>query len=586
MTIGADAEMSSDDESAEVVLLRPTLTFETITFSDGQTLSFEPDEIVVFVGPNNAGKSAALRELQEWIKKSQAQNVIKNVTFKKLGQVADFQSYLEKNSQIVGVFGERRYAGIGYNIHHSHVGWFDNPTDRHPVSAFFSARLPTETRIIGADPAGAIALFNEAPTHPIHLLLMDDELAAKTSTLFKRAFGEELIVFRAGGSSFPLRVGTRPKLAPGKDELSRSFIDELNNLSVPLSSQGDGMRSFATVLIHALAAENQSVQFLDEPEAFLHPPQARLLGEFIARERSGKSQLFIATHSTDILEGLMAGDLDKVRIIRVQRRGNINIIKELPREKTKSISTDTLTRYSGVFKGIFYKNVFISESDSDCLFYNSILDLPAVSGDRQPDVLFVHAAGKHRMAKMAETLRMLNVSVSIIADVDLISNEEDLKGVYESLGGDWSSIEGHCIAVKKAVESIRPALSADQVVQQIRGEIESVGGSIPFPKSSERAIKQIFKNVSPWSVVKQAGRSAIRGGQAIKHFDQLVEKCSEFGLWVVPVGELEGFCRSVEGSHGPGFVQKVLEEKDLALDPELQEARDFMRRIWASADQG
>ena len=36
-------------------LIRPSLTFESITFSDGQTLTFEDDEIVVFVGPNNAG---------------------------------------------------------------------------------------------------------------------------------------------------------------------------------------------------------------------------------------------------------------------------------------------------------------------------------------------------------------------------------------------------------------------------------------------------------------------------------------------------------------------------------------------------
>ena len=39
------------------------LTFEEITFSDGTLISLEPDDVVVLVGPNNAGKSAALREL-------------------------------------------------------------------------------------------------------------------------------------------------------------------------------------------------------------------------------------------------------------------------------------------------------------------------------------------------------------------------------------------------------------------------------------------------------------------------------------------------------------------------------------------
>jgi hypothetical protein len=50
----------------------------------------------------------------------------------------------------------------------------------------------------------------------------------------------------------------------------------------------------------------------------------------------------------------------------------------------------------------------------------------------------------------------------------------------------------------------------------------------------------------------------------------------------VPVGEIEGFCRSI-GSHGPGFVEKVLEERDLETDSELQDARDFIGKIWKKA---
>ena len=55
------------------------------------------------------------------------------------------------------------------------------------------------------------------------------------------------------------------------------------------------------------------------------------------------------------------------------------------------------------------------------------------------------------------------------------------------------------------------------------------------------------------------------------------------GLWIVPVGELEGFCKSV-GGHGPRWVQQVIEERDLANDPELQRAREFVSEIWNSKD--
>ena len=65
------------------------------------------------------------------------------------------------------------------------------------------------------------------------------------------------------------------------------------------------MRSFASVILHLLAPITPSILLLDEPEAFLHPPQARLLGEIIAKEKSHRAQLFVATHSSDVLQGLM-----------------------------------------------------------------------------------------------------------------------------------------------------------------------------------------------------------------------------------------------------------------------------------------
>jgi hypothetical protein len=39
----------------------------------------------------------------------------------------------------------------------------------------------------------------------------------------------------------------------------------------------------------------------------------------------------------------------------------------------------------------------------------------------------------------------------------------------------------------------------------------------------------------------------------------------------------------VDGRHGPGFVAKVLEERNLEIDAELQDARAFVSKIWARA---
>ena len=564
-------------------LIRPSLTFESITFSDGQTLTFEDDEIVVFVGPNNAGKSASLRELKSYLTSPAPQTVITNVSIKTVGNSNDLRAYLEKHSQKTGFMPNLAYSGTGYNIHHSHVINFDQINNRGPVAPFYGAHVATENRIVGSNPAGAIALHQAPATEPIHQLLIDPNLASDICKLFNTAFGEDLIVLRAGGSTFPLHVGKKPEIQVGQDELSKSFVDQLLKDSVALQNQGDGMRSFTTVLLNVLVANNHTVQFLDEPEAFLHPPQARLLGEYIAQKRRGKSQLFIATHSTDILDGLMASNVSKVRIIRIQRAGKINRIKELSKEKTLAIAKDALTKYSGVFKGIFYKHVIITESDGDCQFYSSFLNLKSIAGDKQPDVLFIHAAGKHRMGQLVETLKSLDVPVSVIADIDILNDENTFKNLFEKVGGTWVDIAGAWRAIKNDVEARRPPLNVEQVKTLILNQLTPLSGTEPFPKPVEHSIKQIFKTLSPWGAIKQAGRSALNG-LSVGHFDDISQKCAEKGLWIVPVGELEGFCRSIAASHGPDFVEKVLEQRDLESDNELLEARTFVKKIWTAAN--
>lgn len=99
----------------------------------------------------------------------------------------------------------------------------------------------------------------------------------------------------------------------------------------------------------------------------------------------------------------------------------------------------------------FFQHVVICEADADCMFYQSILNLPSISGERRPDVLFVHSSGKGRMAKLAQTLRSLDVPVSVVADVDVLNDEATFRDLFQKLGGEWPEIEEHWRVVVQAV---------------------------------------------------------------------------------------------------------------------------------------
>ena len=566
----------------------PAVTFNSITFSDGTTISLEPDDVVVFVGPNNAGKSVALRELEGQVQSSFAGTVVKQVGLSRIGTDEEILAYIRKHTKKTPSPQHTKYSGYGFSLLEEHIALFwSNSHGLSDLSPFFCMRLQTETRITASNAAPGFRANKEPASHPIHFLYSKDTLENRISDYFRRAFGEDLMVDRSAGTDFPLLVGKRllPVTENGEDRLSSAYIDRLRASTVLLEAQGDGMRSFASVILYLLAPNTPSILLLDEPEAFLHPPQAKLLGELIAQERSSRSQLFVATHSSDVLKGLLNVAPDNLRVLRMRREGLVNRVTEWDKARAKEISTDPLMKYSSVLSGVFHERVIICEADSDCTFYSSLLDLPDVHGGQQPDVLFVHANGKDRMASLVKALRELDVPVDVIADIDVLNDETVFKNLLDALGGDWSAIQPMRQTVCLSIEQKKPPLNAGEIKEAIDVVFEDVQPTGPFPREKRSGIDKIFRKATPWDAVKAAGEAAIPAGEATTKFKKLQDLCKTVGLWIVSVGELEGFCKSI-GGHGPPWVRQVLESRDLSKDSDLQRARAFVREIWLSRSSG
>lgn len=560
----------------------PTLTFESVAFSDGTTISLDPTDVVVFVGPNNAGKSAALRDLENFVGPPFQGTVVKSAKLRRVGTPDKLIDFIRKHADKTGSDPNATFEGDGFMIsaNPEHIDEFWSGDHIRDLRDFFCRRLSAESRIKDSDPADAISFPRRYTNHPIQSLYLNDLLEHRISGYFRRAFGEDLIVFRMGGRTCPLLVGVRPAPSPQEDRVSRSYNERLLRSTVPLEQQGDGMRSFASVIIHLLAPQTPSILIIDEPEAYLHPPQARLLGEIIATERPDRIQLFIATHSSDVLEGLLNVAPERLRVVRFERKLNMNInsVTELNKARAKEISADPLIKYSSVLSGVFHKRVVIAEADADCMFYSALSSLPQVHGDQQMDVLFVHANGKHRMPALARALVDLKVRVDVIADMDILQEEEFFRRLILSLGGDWSKFEQKARCVRKAIEQRKATRTSKEIVGEVSQILEKAPKNGEFPGSLKKQIEESLKDLSPWSMLKKTGRTAIPRGQPSSTYSELEGLCADIGLWIVPVGELEGFCMEV-GKHGPAWVQQVFEQFNPKESPELEAARGFVGRV-------
>lgn len=559
----------------------PRVAIISLTFSDDTKVSISPDDVVLVVGPNNAGKSAALRAIRDKLQGEAFSPVLQALEIQRTGSAETLRSWLvgwtvRRSGSPVG---DPVFQALGQSVQQSTAyHWWER--EGHVLGAlsrWFCHFLSAEERLQICKPPGNIALLHADPIHPIHFLQRDDELELRLSAKFRKAFGIDLIVHRNAGNQVPLHVGARPIPGPGKDRVSREFVEELEELPT-LDYQGDGMRSFAGVLL-STSVGKESIMLIDEPEAFLHPPQARLLGTTLVQDRHKDRQLFIATHSTDILRGVLDAESPAVKVLRVQRSGDKNTVRMLDNHRIKELWGDPLLRYSNILDGLFHERVVVCEADSDCRFFAAVLDAVIASksdDSKRPDLMFTHCGGKSRLPVVVRALREVDVPVNAVADFDVLSEEEPLKSIIGALGIDWASLQKDWQIVKSAVDSKKPDLSTEEVKNEILKVLTDTSTQF-FPSKAKTHIQAILRRSSAWAHAKSVGKSFVPPGDPSRACERLLSNLRTGGLFVVEVGELEGFVRT-ENGHGPKWVNAVL-ARDLSSDPEIEAARRFVQDL-------
>lgn len=548
----------------------------TLKFKNGEIVDLKENSIVVFVGPNNSGKSLTLKEISQLTSRSVIENNI----------VDSIEITAKGNSSCFLEVIQNRKKNGNYHFLDNHNSSLDGRTlssnwdtlvsgtqgGKSAISPFLVKNMNTLNRLNLVSPPANIDFLNELRNHPIHVLKENSEKESQFSQYFKQAFGEDIIVNHGAGSQIPIHVGEKPLATLEHDRVSTVYQKKLRELPF-LHEQGDGMKSFAGVFL-TLFADDFSINIIDEPEAFLHPPQSTLLGQMVSQKLGEKKQLFIATHSAHFLKGLLQGALDRLIVIRVQRHKNTNSIKILENKDLQNIWKDSILRHSNILDGLFHKKVVLTESDSDCRFYNAICSAIVENNSlSSPDILFVQSGGKHRFPVIITALTKLEVPLTIIGDFDFYHDENPAKTIYELLDGNWEDIKSDFHKVKKSIDEKRPELETIKLIEEINTVFESFTDKI-IPEQKIKAIQTLLKKSSPWSQAKSSGKAYLPAGETILAFNRIQDAFKVKNVFILELGEIEAFDKSI-GGHGPKWVNQVL-EKDLISNFDLEEARNFV----------
>ncbi len=554
------------------------LSVKRLTFSGGEDIEVKEGAVLLVVGPNNVGKSRTIADLPSHLPGShpdgRATAVLQDVEWTVEGTAVEYLEWLRGNlTSMPAGSGVDTFFGAGVqSFHSSQATDYWQAKQLIPLqSALIQISQPC-ARINGVSPPNALDIAHPQPTHPLQDLFLNEEKLVEVSKQFRQAFGIGLAMPRAG-ASLPLHLGDDPATEDGEDRASVSFLKRL--VSQPqLQRQGDGMRAFVAAYLQVQYGP-AFVQALDEPEAFLHPPQARLLGELLVREKRPEKQLILATHSSDIVRGALAAGLGNVTIVRVTREGDKNHARVLPSDELKQLWGDPIVDFSNVLDGLFHDLVVVCEADGDCRFFSAMLQATS-GGQRRPDVLFTWCQGKQRIGKVVRAIRSLGIRARAVADFDVLNDRKVLGGLGVAFGAVEDQFEAKRRAVADALATKSPPVQTTQVKSEIDKLLDGAGPNVDEKVADK--IREVLRATSPWSITKLSGIKAVPGGQPSETASALVAELKQLGLFVLSVGELERFCPSI-GGHGPAWVAEVVEKRNLAIDPELEEARAFVRGL-------
>lgn len=546
---------------------KPTAYISKLVFSDKSFFEFQQMDKIIIVGPNNSGKSQTLREVISISKspnKPEAK-VLNDIDIFKQGTLDELKEFLTSCGEI----NDRHYQYKNWTISFDHCSYWNQPNLCGQLNSGYLKLIDANERLSICKQQESLGP-NQRKSKPQHVLYDSDENMELISNLFKRAFGNDLMFDYHGGSKLPIHVGEKPKSEGVVDRVGDWYVGEIRKNPL-LDEQGDGMKAYAGILFETVVGDLDII-LIDEPEAFLHPPQMRKLGETLASEVKG--QLFVATHSSDILRGFLEGTKGNVRILRIRRDNDVNIVNEASPEVIQELWQKPDLRYSNALEGIFHDQTIICEDDSDCRLFNSVADhLAALSTEKWLDTAYVPAGGKHGIPKIAEILRKIGVPVKAIFDIDFLSEEDLVKKTVEAFGGDWSTIQILWKRLDAAVTSGIPPKSPTQIKTSIKSIIDT-SEEHHLPKSQ---IRDALKQTTSWNMVKQVGKAAIPNGDAQKTYNDLISTLESISIFIVPAGEVENFCPEI-GKHGPSYVTKLLQDYNLG-DTKLEDLRVFTERV-------
>lgn len=554
-----------------------------------------PRKINVFVGANNCGKTQLLKDMLAYIVGSRENRILLNEmdieypdTPNELIEAYNLTIVENTNGsyQIRHISPDLSNKVMGQatnNMDDSLKSWFEKEDKikfRAATGPGMVTYLSTDNRLQLAKGQSVTDLQGEGAKNILESLYLAGASAVETvRKKVRESFGIDAYLDSSTLGKIQYRIGADFSEIPDKGIEAYPILSKYPTLD----SQGDGLRSFLGIT-SALIALKKPIILLDEPEAFLHPPQAMRLGEIISELIDDSKQIFIATHSADFLRGLLSTERD-AQIVHLDRSTDDETeAKTLNKETLNQIITDPLLSSSRVLEGMFYKGVVATEADADAVFYQRLYQKVGSSDE----IHFLNVHNKQTLKKIIEPYQSLGIKFAMIADSDVLRNSHELNDILDKVADT--------VLKMKIAEERRKILdyfekkSQREILEYLYLETEKLvkkeQPDVDAPEeeweSAVHDFRQVLKKLREDSddlvELKNKGREALPEDEQ-KIFDSFCRHCESVGLFVAWRGELESWLTDYGVDRKMRKNKWISKALETIYDLEVDDQRDVWKFI-------
>ena len=504
-------------------------------------LKLKPKKINVIIGPNNSGKSRMLKELRDFLSGDMRDiKMIETIDYDyppdlttldenydiKNRMTKDFygnwilRTYSNKSDQLWDLnatfenYFTRNLNSIGGNWSAFFEDIIKNKEENQffqYLGSLFFQYLGTEERLTICKMQKNYGLDSNN-TNYLTSFKFEEKLLNELADNVKRIFKKDIVldnqtlgdrlVFRVG-KNFDYLTGI---LGNDSGEIRNLFNEDM------LDNLGDGLKSYVSTFL-SLKAKGNDVLLIDEPEAFLHPPLARQIGELIGEFKDEK-QVFISTHSVEVLKGILSKSSD-VNVIRItQPETYKNKINVLDKDVLQNIMQSPLLRVSRILEGLFCEKVVITEAEADELIYQELIEKVFP----QSGLYFAHGQNKQTLAEIAELYQKIGINYEVITDFDVLRVNEEFNKFMNMMDLDEDEKQNY----RRYIGELRNQIDREVVTEGLDEE-----------KKKEVLKKQRDK------VYHQMGLEYLSDGDLRENIKNLLDTMKKNHVHILRTGELE-----------------------------------------------